>query len=201
MPLEGEKLVLSPRYPNAATFPVGGEPDEPLPENVKVRGKFYSHANRIDVVIYEESDGKITWGWLPAFHHLLFDLHTMGCSYAWGLEQEHRALLLLGEHVTHTQLKQYLLTGMFMETSKRSGIRYIFRKLRPTIALSSRDDENMRILCTLCLHPLGYYEGSWAGAMCPTDDVIAHLMLMRADEHMFWKSSNQHSPHRPEAGL
>lgn len=32
-------------------------------------------------------------------------------------------------------------------------------------------------------------------------DVIAHLALMRGDEHMFWKRSNQHPPYRPEAGL
>ena len=43
--------------------------------------------------------------------------------------------------------------------------------------------------------------GSWAGAMVPTDDVIAHLSLMRGDEHMFWKRCNQHPSWRPEAGL
>ena len=59
----------------------------------------------------------------------------------------------------------------------------------------------MKILACLCMHPIAYYAGSWAGAMCPTDDVIAHLSLMRADEHMFWKRSNQHPPYRPEAGL
>jgi hypothetical protein len=37
--------------------------------------------------------------------------------------------------------------------------------------------------------------------MCPTDDVIAHLQLMRGDERMFWKRSNQHPSWRPEAGL
>jgi hypothetical protein len=57
------------------------------------------------------------------------------------------------------------------------------------------------VRCTLCLHPIGYYANSWAGAMCPTDDVIAHLMMMRADEPMFWRKANQHPPHRPEAGL
>jgi hypothetical protein len=37
--------------------------------------------------------------------------------------------------------------------------------------------------------------------MCPTDDVIAHLMLMRGDEAMFWRRCNQHAAHLPEAGL
>lgn len=40
-----------------------------------------------------------------------------------------------------------------------------------------------------------------AGAMCPTDDVIAHLSLMRGDEKMFWRRCNQHPAYRPEAGL
>jgi hypothetical protein len=51
------------------------------------------------------------------------------------------------------------------------------------------------------MHPIAYYEGSWAGAMCPTDDVIAHLMLMRGDEPMFWKRSSQHPATSPAAGL
>jgi hypothetical protein len=51
------------------------------------------------------------------------------------------------------------------------------------------------------MHPIAYYHGSWAGAMCPTDDVIAHLSLMRGDEAMFWKRSTQHPAYRPEAGL
>ena len=95
-------------------------------------------------------------------------------------------------------MKQYLLTGMFLETSKRSGVHYLFRRLRPTVAISP---SSTKILCTLCLHPIGYYAESWAGAMCPTDDVVAHLMLMRADEPMFWRRANQHAPWRPEAGL
>ena len=57
------------------------------------------------------------------------------------------------------------------------------------------------MLCAPCLHPIAYYDGSWAGAMCPTDDVIAHLALMRGDEHMFWRRANQHAPWRREAGV
>jgi hypothetical protein len=37
--------------------------------------------------------------------------------------------------------------------------------------------------------------------MVPTDDVIAHLMLMRGDEHMFWRRCNQHQPWTKEAGV
>lgn len=90
----------------------------------------------------------------------------------------------------------YALTGSFLETSTRSGITYLFRRCRPTIAISSR-----RVLCTLCLHPIGYYSESHAGSLCPTDDAIAHLLMMRADEHLFWRRANQHAPFRPESGL
>lgn len=199
LPLEGEKLVLSPRYPLAELFNKHqkAEPEEP---DVSIRNIFHSSAKKADIVIYE-AGGKVKWGWLPAMHHFSYDIHTLGCSFVWGIEQEHHALQLLGELVTHIQLKQYLLTGMFLEKSERSGVTYAFRKLKPTVALVADDEDSTRILCTLCLHPLGYYEGSWAGAMCPTDDVVAHLILMRGDEHAYWKQANQHAPWRPEAGL
>ena len=134
------------------------------------------------------------------------DLQTMGASDAWGLEQETKALELLSSMTSERQMKQYLLTGMFLETSKRSGVMYVFRRLKPTVALAAHpglpeERGGMSILCTLCMHPIAYYAGSWAGAMCPTDDVIAHLTMMRGDEKMFWRRANQHPPHRPEAGL
>jgi hypothetical protein len=94
-----------------------------------------------------------------------------------------------------------MLTGMFVERSRRSGISYVFRKLRPTLALKAGKDDRMGLLAALCMHPIGYYDGSWAGAMCPTDDVIAHLMLMRGDEHMFWRRANQHPAWSQEAGI
>jgi hypothetical protein len=47
------------------------------------------------------------------------------------------------------------------------------------------------VRCTLCMHPIAYYEDSWAGAMCPTDDVIAALMMMRGDEPMFWRTGTR----------
>lgn len=92
--------------------------------------------------------------------------------------------------------------GTFLERSKRSGIVYMFRKLRPTIAITPHHpDGDLRVLCGLCLHPLGYYQESHAGAMVPTDDVIAHLVLMRGDEHRLWKQATQHAPYRHECGL
>ena len=209
IPLSGERLVLEPSYPFAKGWDAINEataiPSERLapafdpPRVGKERNTFYSDRRRCTIHIFD-LDGKPTFGIRPGVHHLLHDMTTLGCADAWGVEQESNAVHLLGELVSHRQFKQYMLTGMFLESSPRSRLTYLFRRLKPTVALTTRSGE-VRILCSLCMHPIGYYDGSWAGAMCPTDDVIAHLSLMRADEHMFWKRSGQHEAHRPEAGL
>lgn len=204
MPLTGTRLVIEPTYPKAAELAeigMTGFPAEGVDKR-KVRGRFWSAHKRSLVVIWdnESKPGKVEWGIVPGAHHLDLDIATLGCANAWGIEQEHNAVQLLGSLVRHRQLKQYLLTGMFLEKSERSGVHYLFRRLKPTVALRAVS-ESMRILATLCMHPIAYYEGSWAGAMAPTDDVVASLMLMRGDEPMFWRRSNQHPPHVPEAGL
>lgn len=204
MPLTGEQLVIEPRYPWAeglasiGVATVAGVAADP-PSNIKIRNTFRSSLKGSDVVIYEE-DGALNWGIIPAVHHLEQDLQTLGCSDAWSLETEMTAMNTLRGLVSHYQFRQYLLTGQFMEVSKRSGVYYLFRRLKPTVAMSGATGK-MKVLAALCLHPLAYYAGSWAGALCPTDDVLAHLMLMRGDEHMLWRRANQHAPHRPEAGL
>jgi hypothetical protein len=202
MPLEGHRLVIEPSYPSAEKLSRIGAADEP-DDGWALVNRWYSLKWRCEVVIMRDREGKIVHGRLPAFHHISHDLQTLGASDAWGLEQEQRALRLIGGMIRHRQMKQYILTGMFLETSKRSGVTYMFRRLKPTVAVvpDRKGGDGMRILACLCMHPIAYYAGSWAGAMCPTDDVIAHLALMRADEHMFWKRSNQHPPYRPEAGL
>lgn len=201
MPIEEIPLIIEPNYPNGQELAKIGQTDkEPLPDGIAERNTFYSHHARCDIVIWNEPDGRIRHGYVPAFHSLGHALSTLGASAAWGIEQEHNALQLLGTLITHHQMRQYLLTGAFLETSRRSGLTYMFRKLRPTVVLDNRR-ARPRVMCALCMHPIGYYSGSWAGAMCPTDDVIAHLMLMRGDEPMLWRRCNQHAPHRPEAGL
>lgn len=197
MPLKGERLVIEPSYPLAELL--SGKPEAGEDDGWRLRNQWYSRRHRCDILLMER-DGKVDWGKLPAFHHIDHALRTLGCSPAWGIEQEGAAVQLLGTMLRHTQFRQYLMTGMFLETSSRSGVTYLFRKLRPTVALSGRTGD-VRILAALCMHPIAYYADSWAGAMCPTDDVVAHLALMRGDEHMFWKRCNQHPPHRPEAGL
>lgn len=198
VPIEGERLIVEPSYPFAKVLTNKEAPDES--DGWRLRNSWYDRRWRCDTIIMEK-DGKIEWGRVPAFHSLEHQLSTLGCSAAWGLEQEHKALQLLGTMVRHNQMKQYVLTGSFLEQSKRSGMYYMFRRLRPTVAFRADDKRGSRILCALCMHPIAYYANSWAGAMCPTDDVIAHLTMMRGDEHMFWKRCNQHPPYRPEAGL
>lgn len=207
MPLDGESLVVEPTYPNAAALMAmcgerADEKAEPDPELVgaKVRNTFWSSHKRSDVIIFEKADGRIDWGLQPGIHHLDQTLRTLGCAEAWGVEQESAALNLLATLIDHRRFKQYLMTGMFLEGSKRSGVAYLFRRLRPTVALHVVRGK-VRILCALCLHPIAYYSGSWAGAMCPTDDVVAHLMLMRGDETMLWRRANQHAAWLPQAGI
>lgn len=203
MPLEGLPLIVEPNYPNAEKFmELYRKPDQSDP-NVTIRNCFWSMRLRGDVYIFDEGD-KVKVAVLRHFHALSHLINTLGASDAWGIEQEARAVQLLGTLVNHRKFKQYMLTGMFLERSKRSGVTYLFRRLKPTIAIDARNEaegKSARILCALCMHPIAYYAESWAGAMCPTDDVIAHLMLMRADEHMYWRRCNQHAPDRPQAGI
>lgn len=199
----GPNLYVEKSYPYAVVF--NGDEVEKNKDPVEgrvIRNSFYSMHKRCQIVIWEK-DGKVDWGFIPKANNLWYQIQTMEASHAWGLEQEATALQLLGQLIGHRKFKQYLLSGMFMEKSPRSGIWYMFRKLRPTLALSPRGagGTELKILAALCLHPIGLYEESFAGAMCPTDDVVAHLALMRGDEHMFWKRANHHPAHMPNAGI
>lgn len=196
MPLEGSRLVVEPKYRLATCFEVTTGREAPA---IAIRNRFYASRYQRDVIIWDEPNGRVGWTVEP-INRAGLELMTLGNSSAWGIEQEAAALQLLGELVTHAQMKSYLLTGSFIETSKRSGVAYVFRKLRPTVAIRA-DEDGSRVLAALCMHPIAYYEGSWAGAMCPTDDVIAHLTLMRADEPLYWGRCNQHAAYRLEAGL
>lgn len=203
MPLDGERLIVEPRFPGAEHFSkMGKPPDDDSEERfLRLRNRFWSWRWKCDIVIFEDTrTGKVDWGKIHGVNHFTFDMTTLGCSDAWGLEQEETALHTLAELASPRQMRHYLLTGMFLETSKRSGLTYVFRRLRPTVALSGKTGA-MKILACLCLHPIAFYENSFAGAMTPTDDVIAHLMLMRGDEPMLWRRANQHPAWRSEAGL
>jgi len=203
LPLDGESLVVEPTYPNAqALMAMCGRKaeEDPISQKWRLRARFWSTHKSSEILILEDAEGRIDCGIVPGIHHLDYDLRTLGCADAWGIEQESNAVRTLASLVSHRQFKQYMLTGSFLESSKRSHVTYLFRRLKPTVAIAARGGK-MKILCCLCQHPIAYYQGSWAGAMCPTDDVIAHLSLMRGDEALYWKRSTQHPAWRPEAGL
>jgi hypothetical protein len=194
MPLDGEQLVIEPSYPFAQALSGNFSPTPEETSDICVRNTFWSQRRRCMVAVLQKGE-RIAAAQLTG-NTVAQELHTMACSDAWGIAQERAALETLGTMLRHFMFKRYLLTGTFIETSARSGVTYIFRRLRPTIAV-----RNERILCAMCMHPIGYYDGSWAGAMCPTDDVIAHLALMRGDEPMFWRRCNQHGARHSQAGI
>jgi hypothetical protein len=203
MPLQDLPLTIEPTYPKAKELmAIGREPgDDDMPEGCKIRNTFYSRRWRQTIYVWEE-DGKIQWGRAGYPQQATQLLNTLMASDAWGIDQERRAVDLLATLVNHRKFKSYMLTGMFLESSKRSGVMYMFRRLRPTLALTmNHPSGKVAVLAALCMHPIAYYESSWGGAMAPTDDLIAHLMLCRGDEHMFWRRANQHPAWRPEAGI
>jgi hypothetical protein len=146
-----------------------------------------------------------------SMYRLMYWLSSIGAVDAWDLDAEHRARDKLASLLLPHQWRSYDLTGAFLEHSSRSGLTYLFRRLRPTVVMSprwpergeapTRRDESMRMLAVLCRHPVGYYQHTWAGCMVPTDDVIAHLLWMRGDEANYWGKANQHEPWTPEAGI
>jgi hypothetical protein len=208
IPLPRLTLTIEPSHPwRARLLEMQAALDMPVPDpdpdlepvvGGRIRNTWYSRRLGVTVQIYEVN-GRVayTYGSRHDYNerfHLLFN--TMQAAAAWNVETELTAMDRLQELIRPHLWNAYVLTGAFVETSTRSGVTYIFRRCRPTIAISHR-----RVLCTLCLHPIGYYEASHAGSLCPTDDVIAALLLCRADEPYFWKKSNQHAPYRPESGL
>lgn len=205
MPLVDEKLIVEPTYPHAEALST--LMDKPETEAIeadiaqyKIRNTFWSWRYRCTAYIFEK-DGKIAHGLdRLGFNRIAMEINTSHCVSAWGIEQEAAAIQTLTTLLRHHQFKSYMLTGMFMEASQRSGVHYLFRKLRPTVALTLKG-KTPKVLAALCMHPIAYYEGTWAGAMTPTDEVIAHLMLMRGDEHMYWRRANQHPAWMPQAGL
>lgn len=200
MPLEGLKLTVEPSYPLAHIL--NTEPKTSDTQDFELVNRFYSSRLRSDLCFIKDPDGKRDIVSVPVGTHSLMQLHTLAACDAWDVDTEIRACQKLHGLIGDLKYKRYLLCGIFLETSPRSQVTYLFRKLRPTLALrpDPKTDE-MRILAALCLHPIAYYDGSWAGAMCPTDDLLAHLLLMRGDEPMFWRRANQHPAYRPEAGL
>ncbi len=142
-----------------------------------------------EVAVMEREDGKvykIFTPWNPAKVRLNMQFQTSHTRYGSSIrEAEERAMKTLRTMVSFFQWHCYFVDGTFVDDGK-SGVTYYFRKGRPTLAFRGKN-----FLCALCLHPLAYYEGTWTGAMVPTDEVIAHYLMVKADEKLFWRKANQ----------
>lgn len=206
IPLPGHNLSIAEGHPwrdRMLKLNEAINPPEPADAGIRLINKWWSPRLRVTVAIVEVDGSRraVPMTSVDYSERINFLLQTlMVAKDAWMLDTELTAVEKLAELLPSHLFEAYVTTGTFIETSKRSGLTYIFRRCKPTVAVRARDT-GMRVLCALCLHPVAYYEGSHAGGMCPTDDVIAHLLLMRADEPMFWRRANQHQPDRPEAAI
>lgn len=203
VPISGKKLVVEPRHPHQGLNGMGfASDDDEGPEQPSNQEKgdgytlinqWYSWKYRSDVFLVREENGRITKALLPTRIKTtanLFDQIEVAAQ-AWDLDAEVEAQEKLRSLVSETAWKYYVLIGMFLETSKRSNVTYLFRKLAPTVALGRTEAGSPVAICSLCLHPIGYYADTPCGVMVPTDDVIAHLVMMRGDEPLFWRKANQ----------
>jgi len=196
-------LVLEPRHPlyenlngcSIENLTKKKEPDAPV--DYKLVNSWFSFKRDSQVYIFREANGRTTHSEIKnagiRMRHLM---HTLGNSQYIKVDAELKAIQTLMPLINRNQFRTYMVSGMFVESSKRSGVAYVFRKNRPTLAIRGNT-----YIAALCLHPIGYYDTSWLGVMAPTDDVIAHLLMMRANEHKFWAKANQHAVWVPQSGV
>jgi len=213
IPVPGLRLVLEPRYKHKAMETFSWKecydengvrhaiPEEPQPQVSKFRrvNSWWSDRYQVTVIVLQDKQGHAQPDFIKE-DKLSFTLRTLEAAAAWPIEAEQKAQKKLASLIPENLFELYLLTGHFPETSKRSQVTYLFRKGRPTIAMRE-SEAGSYWLCALCLHPIGYYGDTWAGVMCPTDEVIAHLLMMRGSEEKFWANANQHPIDRPAAGV
>jgi hypothetical protein len=183
------------------------ELEEQIGRRIKVRNS-WSQLGDVDICVVETEEGPMA---VPRYHaswrlQKLLDTAILRAGTSQTAEAEMRALESLKNRVNKNQYTSYVLSGMFPEKSKKSGLHYFFRKGYPTLAVSYREGikpgfESGRVLACLCLHPIGYYEGSYCGVMVPTDEVICHLLMMRADEKKYWSKCGQWSASDPRSGI
>jgi hypothetical protein len=213
VPVVGLSLVLEPRYKHKALsefrwkecydeegvrHAIEEEPP-PKPSEFKTVNSWWNARYQVAIAVLRDKQGRVRSGVLFE-DRLSFTLRTLEAAAVWPIEAEQKAQKKLASLVREDLVEAYLLTGHLPEVSKRSQLTYLFRKGRPTIVMRETE-EGVYPLCALCLHPIGYYGETWAGVMCPTDEVIAHLLMMRGSEEKFWANANQHPLDRPAAGL
>lgn len=132
-------------------------------------------------------------------------LNTWDAAQVYSVETETKAMECLKPKVTEEQFKRYFCTGMLVERSKKTGLLYIFRRCRPILVYREKKHVDgyvdYKFVASLCIHAQGYYQCSWAGTLVPTDDVIAQLLMMRADEKTLWRRATQHTRFSPQADV
>lgn len=214
VPIAGYSLSLDEKYPNqnlSHYIPRENEKythvdyAEDVESDAFIRNEFYCKQKQLLVTIVQEKGRvyalKTRSLKLPTeLAKLEMLIKTLGASAAWVFGAETTAMEKLMEMVNQHQFRQYMMLGYFTEKSARSGLTYFFRRARPTIVMRE-SDKGTRPICALCLHPIGYYARTFAGSMVPTDEVIAHLMLIRGDEALYWRRANQHPLDSAEAGI
>jgi hypothetical protein len=213
VPIIGLQLVLEPRYKHkrleefrwSECYTEDGvrheipKEEPPEPSEFTRANSWWNDKYQATIVVLHDKGGRARVRFSPE-NRFSFTMRTLEAASAWPIDAEEKAMKKLADLIAPESYELYVLTGHFAETSKRSQVTYIFRKGRPTVALREYEDFT-NILCALCLHPIGYYGDTWAGVMCPTDEVIAHLLMMRGSEEKYWANANQHSPDRPQAGI
>ena len=213
VPVPGLTLVLEPRYKHQALSEfrwkdcydeegvrhVLDEEQPPTASEFRAVNSWWIARYQLNIVVVKDKNGRARFS-IRLEDRLAFTIRTLDAAAAWPVEAEHKAQKKLASLIPEDLFDLYVLTGHFGEISKRSQVTYLFRKGRPTIALR-QSEEGTQLLCALCLHPIGYYGDTWAGVMCPTDEVIAHLLMMRGSEEKFWANANQHPLDRPAAGV
>lgn len=206
LPSSYSRLIMEKRYPFQGLQGMKFEDDGVRHnDDAKIINSWRIPSRNVEVVIIEEKNGERWKAFIGngGAQRQDYILSTLGIASEeiWSVEAETEAMAKLKELVTRQAYKCYFLSGTFLETSKRSGVTYLFRKLRPTIAMRPNKRGTMSIITALCLHPLGYYDKTFAGVQVPTDDVITHLMMMRVDEHKFWAKANHHCPLDASSGI
>ena len=213
VPVAGLTLVLEPRYKHqglsefrwkecydedGVRHAIEEEQPSTAAEFTRVNS-WWNPRGQLTVVVVHDRQGRARVRF-ELEDRLTFTLRTLEASTVWPVAAEAKAQNKLASLIPKESFEAYVLTGHFVESSRRSRLTYLFRKGRPTIVLREFD-EAVAALCALCLHPIGYYGNTWAGVMCPTDEVIAHLLMMRGSEEKLWANANQHPLDHPAAGI
>lgn len=208
VPIEGFQLVVAKRFPNRQAYENINEVTFSDPHRdkqvVDPSEIVVNHFERTDADYFIiRQDGKTRMERYPIDRTKLawqYAMRTATVGLEWDAEAEVKAHSKLKELIGTARINRYICSGIVMETSKRSNITYLFRRGKPTIAHSNWKGI-LRPIAALCLHGIGYYHQTFAGAMVPTDDLICHLLLMRADEHRYWRNCNIHKIEAVESGI